>query len=659
MSRNTNKVGSVFRRCTCREPVRDDVGNLVLDARGKPKTRELGSRCPKLKGKKAQGSWGYYLPLKPGPDGKPRRDRRLGYEDKDAAEAALAEVIGKSTRAEVIDHRTTVAQFLTKWLKGKKTLEATTVSSYSSHIRNYLIPALGDIKLEDLTAQPIRDMFDAIAARNLVIAYELALISKARAEYAEWKAQYGRKPGRPKAGAQPPAVPPPEIPKREQHPQMRIVEPATMHRIRATLRSALTQAVKELRIPTNWAGLVDLPSGKRPKALLWTPERVDEWKRTGEKPSKVMVWTPEQAGAFLDAVEGDWLRAFWHLCIFRGLRRGEGAGLKWAKTSLETAVITIDWQVVTVDGKPLGKDPKADSVRTIALDSHTLQELRDHRDRMAEARQEAAEAGLPWPAIDSVFVREDGEEINPDYLTDRFELLCTRLGLPPVRLHDLRHLAATLLLGAGADLKVVQEVLGHATIVLTADTYTSVLPSLDRENAEKAAALVPVKNRRAAVPLAFVLDLGGLEVASTTREIAQAIVAGWNASVHEISRSAQLRPAEVPAEPVPWTGGGRLWERPPHCEVVHLVVAGIDRHTGTVLYELPISSRATWEFERDLFTDLAALVTVELRVGLRGPIEVVARGTDQDAVKGAFDQGLREAEELCARLRVADDAEAA
>ncbi|MFI6447784.1 hypothetical protein [Kitasatospora sp. NPDC050543] len=82
----------------------------------------------------------------------------------------------------------------------------------------------------------------------------------------------------------------------------------------------------------------------------------------------------------------------------------------------------MDWQIVTVDGKPIGKAPKQDSVRTIALDSHTLQELRDHRDRMDEARKKAADAGLPWPEHGSVFVREGGAPINPDYLTDRFDL---------------------------------------------------------------------------------------------------------------------------------------------------------------------------------------------------------------------------------------------
>jgi len=72
-----------------------------------------------------------------------------------------------------------------------------------------------------------------------------------------------------------------------------------------------------------------------------------------------------------------------------------------------------------------------------------------------------------------------------------FERLVALSGLPPIRLHDLRHVAATLLLAAGADLKVVQEPLGHSSITITADIYASVLPELAFAQAEAAAALVP------------------------------------------------------------------------------------------------------------------------------------------------------------------------
>jgi hypothetical protein len=89
-----------------------------------------------------------------------------------------------------------------------------------------------------------------------------------------------------------------------------------------------------------------------------------------------------------------------------------------------------------------------------------------------------------------VFTNPVGQPLNPDYLTRRFNTMVTKSGLPPVRLHDLRHGAATLAHAAGADLKTVQEQLGHASIVLTADTYTSVLPELAHKAAEATAQLI-------------------------------------------------------------------------------------------------------------------------------------------------------------------------
>lgn len=89
-----------------------------------------------------------------------------------------------------------------------------------------------------------------------------------------------------------------------------------------------------------------------------------------------------------------------------------------------------------------------------------------------------------------MFTNVRGGPVAPDQLSRLFVVLSRRAGLPPVRLHDLRHGAATLSLGAGNDLKVVQAMLGHSSIVLTADTYTSVLPTLAHEAADATARLV-------------------------------------------------------------------------------------------------------------------------------------------------------------------------
>jgi integrase len=101
-----------------------------------------------------------------------------------------------------------------------------------------------------------------------------------------------------------------------------------------------------------------------------------------------------------------------------------------------------------------------------------------------------------------MFTRENGAELHPEYVTRHFERLYRPAGLPPIRLHDLRHGAATLALAGGADMKTVSEMLGHSTIVLTADTYTSVLPEVARRAAESAAAIVPRNADRNADPAA-------------------------------------------------------------------------------------------------------------------------------------------------------------
>ncbi|MFG2006516.1 tyrosine-type recombinase/integrase [Spirillospora sp. NPDC048911] len=89
-----------------------------------------------------------------------------------------------------------------------------------------------------------------------------------------------------------------------------------------------------------------------------------------------------------------------------------------------------------------------------------------------------------------MFTNRNGEPVSPGWLTHQFQKLIAEQDVPPIRLHDLRHGAATLALAAGEELKVVQELLGYSSIVLTADTYTSVLPEVARTAAEKTAALL-------------------------------------------------------------------------------------------------------------------------------------------------------------------------
>ena len=184
---------------------------------------------------------------------------------------------------------------------------------------------------------------------------------------------------------------------------------AHRQRVRATLRSALSDAVREGLVLTNVAALVKLPFGKRPKPLVWTAERVARWRaavdrlnaakssgtalatveEAAQPPSPVTVWTPAQLGAFLDHAERDRLYALYHVVAHQGLRRGEACGLRWVDVDLDVATVTISKQLVLLGWTPTEDTPKPQAGgRTIALDAGTVTVLRAHRKRQLEERME-------------------------------------------------------------------------------------------------------------------------------------------------------------------------------------------------------------------------------------------------------------------------------
>ena len=422
-------AGTTFKRCSCRNPASGEL---------------LGPACPKLR-QARHGGWYYQIRISGG-----ALRRKGGFATQAAAEAALVELRQHLTAADDPAHvDTTVSEWLDLWLAEKrkragasaagKKVRATTARSYEQHIELYLKPHLGDLPLRTLRAEHISTMFDALAKNT--------------------------------AG------------------RARAVGPAARQRIFATLRSALNAAVKRRRLATNPCAHVDLESAPRPKALVWTDRRVELWRQTGRRPSPVMVWTPAQTGEFLDSAADDRLYPLYHLITFRGLRRGEAAGLHWPDVDLDHGLLAITTQVVQLGWETEEGAPKSTAgERLVALDEGTVRVLREWRDRQAA---ELKQLGYLPIATDYVFTREDGGPLHPDYITRHFEWLVRRAGVPPVRLHDLRHGAASLTYRATKDLKAVQSLLGHSQISITADTYTSLFEDAERGAAEAAAALVP------------------------------------------------------------------------------------------------------------------------------------------------------------------------
>jgi len=190
-----------------------------------------------------------------------------------------------------------------------------------------------------------------------------------------------------------------------------------------------------------------------------------------ERPSPVMVWTPEQTGQFLDFISDDRLYPLYHLIAYRGPRRGEACGVRWTDLNRAAGHLTIAEQLVQLGWAVEAGEPKSDAGgRVIALDKLTLAVLDAWRKRQIAER---LAWGSAWIQSGRIFTHEDGSEWHPAEVTKHFNDLVAAASLPPIRLHDLRHGAATMALEAEVDIKVVQELLGHSTSVLTRDTYTS------------------------------------------------------------------------------------------------------------------------------------------------------------------------------------------
>lgn len=186
--------------------------------------------------------------------------------------------------------------------------------------------------------------------------------------------------------------------------------------------------------------------------------------------------SPAETRLFLETAKGDRLEALYVVAISTGLREGELLGLRWTDVNLERGAVQVRQQLTrTKDGLSF-TSPKRGKSRNVKLTEKAVEVLKDHYNRQNEDR---ARLGNFWKNSGLVFTSTVGTPMDVGNLTYRsFRPLLKRAGLPQIRVHDLRHTAATLLLGKGVHPKIVQEMLGHSTIAQTMDTYSHVLPDM-------------------------------------------------------------------------------------------------------------------------------------------------------------------------------------
>lgn len=174
--------------------------------------------------------------------------------------------------------------------------------------------------------------------------------------------------------------------------------------------------------------------------------------------------TPEQLGTLLRtaAEEDDPLHAYWTLLATTGLRRSEGMGLRWQDVDLDRALLTVSGQLVRDHAGGMERtEPKTSAARrTVALMGMAVAALRDHRERQ------------PGSGDELVFRRANGEPWGDTEINRRFRALLAAAELPAVRLHDLRHTVATLLMERGTPAPVVSALMGHANTAITLSIYS-------------------------------------------------------------------------------------------------------------------------------------------------------------------------------------------
>jgi integrase len=245
------------------------------------------------------------------------------------------------------------------------------------------------------------------------------------------------------------------------------LSPRSVRYIHTIMHRAFRDAVK-------WGRLVRNPA-----------EAADPPKAAGRPES--ITWTADQLRSFLEGTRGSRYWAAYLLLATTGLRRGEALGLRWSDLDLDAGRASIRQTVIAIRHTVMIGTPKtAKGRRTVTLDSGTVTALREHRRRQAAER---LLMGAGWTDNDLVFCHPDGTMLHPERFSRGFLETVARIGLPRIRLHDLRHGWATLALQAGIHPKVVQERLGHANIAITLDTYSHVIAGLHEDAAEQVAAL--------------------------------------------------------------------------------------------------------------------------------------------------------------------------
>jgi len=246
--------------------------------------------------------------------------------------------------------------------------------------------------------------------------------------------------------------------------------PRTVRYVHTIIRRSLQAAVRWGLVIRNVADQADPPSQK------------------ATRPRPMKTWSADELGRSLAHAREDRLYPLWVVLGSTGMRRGEALGGYWTDLDLDAARWQVRHTLVAVGHELRDSTPKTDhGRRSVALDPATVRVLREWRRHRLEER---LAWGPAWADTDRVFTREDGTDLHPERVSERFDRLVEGSGLARLTLHGLRHTHATLAFQAGVHPKVVQERLGHSSVAFTLDRYSHAIPAMQEDAAATVARLV-------------------------------------------------------------------------------------------------------------------------------------------------------------------------
>ncbi|WP_326846950.1 tyrosine-type recombinase/integrase [Streptomyces kaniharaensis] len=243
----------------------------------------------------------------------------------------------------------------------------------------------------------------------------------------------------------------------------------TLYRCLATLSSALGDAVRQDRLPHNPARPSVLP---RPAS----PER--------------RIWTADEAARFLRYCHqaDPFLADLFEVLIGTGMRKGKVLGLHWDDVHLDQHILYVRYPLSAIDNaRTVLTAPKTSSIKNWGAISP----------RVATAFRHRAAAQGPIPPGALVFCKPDGQPLRPQRVLDRLRHLSAEAGVPTIRVHDLRHLAATLPITAGVPLVTVSKTLRHGTLSTTANIYDHLTRQAAHDAVDTIAAILSAADKNA------------------------------------------------------------------------------------------------------------------------------------------------------------------